>query len=330
MLNLGEIKVNPLISIITPCYNAAHYLRAAAESVLSQTYQNFEWILVNDGSTDETDLVIREYEDGRIRYFKQDNMGQCAASNFGLKKARGAYIKFFDADDLMNPEHLQLQFNSLNGFKDAISSCSWGRFYDGNPQSAQFIPETVWENLDSLLWIKKALSQKYDMMGVWLWLIPKSVIEKTGGWDESLSLNNDFEFSIRLLLAVKEVRFAPDARIYYRSGNTSLSQQHSEKSYRAAIKSTDLGCINLLQRENTREIRQLCANRYQEWLFRMYPDFPTLQSCLEVKIAELGGSTRKIDGGIIFRYISMAVGWKIAKRIKLIFLQIGYKKLPFN
>lgn len=321
---------NLLISIITPCYNAAPFLKEAMDSVLSQTYPHFEWIIVNDGSTDETEAIIHSCKDARIRYYNQENKGQCAASNFGLSKATGDYIKFFDADDVMNAQHLEAQLKRLNGRTDALASCAWGRFYDGNPASAQFIPETVWEDLESLTWIRKALSQQYDMMGAWVWLIPKTVLEKTGGWDASLSLNNDFEFSIRLLLAVKEIFFAADAKMYYRSGNASLSQRPSEKAFAAAIRSTDMGCAYLLQRDDSPFMKQLCANRYQEWLYRMYPDAPVLQKEVEQKIKQLGGSNRRMDGGKVFQLLSSLFGWKAAKQLQRWLKQRGYRKLPFN
>lgn len=321
---------HPLISVITPCFNAAPFLKEAMESVLSQTYVHFEWILVNDGSTDETEAIIQSCTDERIHYYKQENQGQCAASNFGLSKATGAYIKFFDADDVMNPVHLEAQLKKLNGRTDALASCAWGRFYDGNPASAQFTPETVWEDLDTLTWIRKVLSQQYDMMGAWVWLIPKSVLDKTGGWDATLSLNNDFEFSIRLLLSVKEVLFAGDAKMYYRSGNASLSQKPSENAFAAAIRSTDMGCRYLLERDHSPAMKQLCANRYQEWLYRMYPDAPLLQKEVEQKIKQLGGSSRSMDGGKVFQLLSSFFGWKTAKQLQRWLKQRGYRKLPFN
>ncbi len=300
------------------------------DSVLKQTYTHFEWILVNDGSTDETEAIIHAHNDKRIKYYKQENKGQCAASNFGLSKATGEYIKFFDADDLMNAHHLEAQLKKLNGRTDALASCAWGRFYDGNPDSAQFIPETVWEDSDSLCWIKKALTQQNDMMGAWIWLIPKKVLERTGGWNEVLSLNNDFEFSIRLLLAVKEVLFAETAQIFYRSGNQTLSQSLSNEAYKAAIRSTDLGCGYLLNIDNSPEMKQLCAKRYQEWLYRVYPNSSSIQEYLEFTITALGGSNHKMEGGTVFNFLCRIFGWKLVKRLKLVLKKLGYSKLPFH
>lgn len=322
---------NKLVSVIMPCHNAEKYIGQAIESVLKQTHMNVELIIINDGSTDKSECVIQSFSDERIKYIVQKNSGQCVASNNGLKHAKGDYIKFFDADDIMNDDHLQAQLERLSGNENCIASCAWGRFYDGEAQSARFIPETVWQDMDSLDWIKASLKQKYDMMGAWLWMIPRKVIDQVGGWDERLSLNNDFEFSIRLLLHVERVLFAGGARMYYRSGMSSaLSQVRSRSKFEAAILSTKLGCEYLLNKENSPEMRLLCANRYQEWLFRIYPYFSDLQAELQHKIDLLGGSTRRMDGGKVMRMIDSLVGWKNAKRIQVTLRGMGYKKLPFN
>lgn len=319
-----------LVSIIMPCYNAARYIGAAIESVLSQQYGYFELIIVNDGSTDDSERIIHGFTDPRIRYFKQENKGQCAASNFGLMQAKGDVIKFFDADDVMNDFHLMAQVERMNGDSDVLISCAWGRFYGHDPSEAHFIPEPVWRDLSSLDWIKAALTQRNDMMGAPLWLIPRSVIEITGGWDDRLSLNNDFEFSMRLLTHVKEVRFAEDAKLYYRSGNMSLSQRPSLKAFEAAVLSTDLGCSYLLAKENSDHTRGLCADRYQEWLFRIYPYDAHLEMELEQKIHALGGSKRQMDGGSVHRFLCRIIGWKRAKLLKNYLHSFGYRKLPFN
>jgi glycosyltransferase involved in cell wall biosynthesis len=318
----------PLISIITPCYNAGKFLVDAVESVLAQTYNNFEWIIVNDGSTDETEAILSKYHDNRIQYYHQENKGQCSASNFGLKKAVGDYIKFFDADDVMNPKHLEEQIERMDGSKNILVSCAWGRFYDGDFRSTRFIPETVWQDMDSLSWIKASLSQKYDMMGAWIWLIPKEVILKVGGWDERLSLNNDFEFTMRLLKNVTEVRFASKALIYYRTNSNTLSQLKSYRALNEAILSTDLGLGYLLEMENNTMTRRLCADRYQEWVFRIFPQYPKLVKELEIKINYFGGSSRSLDGGRVLKVCTIIFGWKFAKLLKSMFQSFGYRRLP--
>jgi glycosyltransferase involved in cell wall biosynthesis len=305
------------VSVITPVFNGEKYIAETIQSILNQTYKNIELIVVNDGSTDKSEEIIHSFKDERIVYFKRENKGQAAASNFGLSKATGDYIKFFDADDIMNAEHIEFQLNKIGGRVDAIASCEWGRFYDGNPMSAIFKAEPVWKDMKPFNWLKTALSQKADMMPAWLWLIPKQIIQNSGGWDERLSLNNDFEFSIRLLLHSTNVLFAEGAKAYYRSGiATSLALSTSKKSYEAAFLSTSLGCNQLLGFDNTDEIKRLCANRYQLWIYRIYPDYPDLLQKFEAEIKKLGGSNLHLDASPFIKILSSVIGWKSAKKLK--------------
>ncbi len=298
--------------------------------MLAQTHVNFEWILINDGSNDNTEDIIQSYKDSRIQYYKHDRRGQSAASNVGLSIAKGEYIKFFDADDIMCINHLEEQLEAIGGRADVLASCKWGRFYNNDPLSATIIAESVWQNLSALDWIKNSLQQRSDMMPAWLWLIPREAILASGGFDERLTLNNDFEFSMRLLLHAREVRFAQRATIFYRSGHKSLSSQHTLIDYKAAVLSTDLGCGYLLSREDSVQTRQLCADRYQEWLYRVYPLDENLEKLLEARIQFYGGSKRKISGGLIFRLFSFFIGWKNTKKLKKFLSVLGYRKLPIR
>jgi len=314
------------VSVIIPAYNAGKYIRSSVDSILQQTYTNLEIIVVNDGSTDNTASIIQSFSDKRIRVIEQPNGGQCKASNKGLSQATGKLIRFLDADDIINREHIELQVKKLNNRNDAICSCEWGRFYDGNPDSARFNPETVWKDMKPIDWLKDALQQKSDMMGAWLWLIPRTIMDKAGGWDERLSLNNDFEFSIRLLLNADEVLFTPGARLYYRTGDETLSVTKSKSAYEAAYLSTQLGCSYLLDAENSKLMRQICANRYQEWIYQYYPSYPDLYQKMENNIRDLGGSTVKVGGGIVLKSLTVLFGWKIAKKIQRFFYKLGYQR----
>lgn len=97
----------PLVSIIVPVYNAEKYISQTIESVLGQTYQNWELILVNDGSTDNSEYIIQNYKDSRFKYLKKENGGVSTARNLGIKQASGIYIAFLDADDVWLPDNLQ-------------------------------------------------------------------------------------------------------------------------------------------------------------------------------------------------------------------------------
>ena len=95
--------MKPAVSVIIPCYNHAHYLCRAVQSVLAQTYADWEAIIVDDGSTDNTREVATRFSDPRVRYIYQENRGLSAARNTGISAAQGSYLAFLDADDELEP-----------------------------------------------------------------------------------------------------------------------------------------------------------------------------------------------------------------------------------
>lgn len=99
---------SPLISCIVPVFNGERYLRQALDSICAQTYRPIEVIVVDDGSTDATAVIVASFGD-RLRYLRQDNQGPPAARNLGIRAAKGEYVAFLDADDLWHPEKLQRQ-----------------------------------------------------------------------------------------------------------------------------------------------------------------------------------------------------------------------------
>ncbi len=118
-----------LASIITPCYNSEAYIKETIESVISQTYTDWEMLIVDDGSTDRSADIIRLYaeKDSRIRLLTQENRGSAAARNHGLKLAEGQYIALLDADDVWLPKFLEEQIRFMKE-KDAVCVyCSYGR-----------------------------------------------------------------------------------------------------------------------------------------------------------------------------------------------------------
>lgn len=112
-----KIRKNPAVSVCMPCYNAALYLRESIESILNQTYENFELLIVDDGSTDNSVEIIHSYQDKRIRLICAQH-DYIRSLNILLKEANGKYIARMDADDLMMPERLMLQYYYLEQHPD--------------------------------------------------------------------------------------------------------------------------------------------------------------------------------------------------------------------
>lgn len=108
----------PFFSIIIPTYNRAHIIRRTIEHVLANEFIDFELIIVDDGSMDNTKDVVESFSDNRIRYFWKENGERGAARNFGLGKAKGKYINYFDSDELQHPNHLKEAYLYLQKYSD--------------------------------------------------------------------------------------------------------------------------------------------------------------------------------------------------------------------
>jgi glycosyltransferase involved in cell wall biosynthesis len=104
---------DPYFSVVIPTYNRASFIQAAIDSVLRQSYRDFEIIVVDDGSTDHTESVVRSVLDDRLRYLRKPNGERGAARNFGTREARGTYVTFLDSDDTVYPHHLQTAYDFL-------------------------------------------------------------------------------------------------------------------------------------------------------------------------------------------------------------------------
>lgn len=309
----------PLVSVCIPCYNAESYVAAAIESILSQTWSHLEVIVVDDGSTDRSWEVIRRYASPQVHVFQQENGGQCAAANRALSVAQGDLIKFFDADDLLAPRSIEHQVHRLEGRADAVVSAQWGRFYNDDLSTFRLNPETVWRDMTATDWLVEAWANAQPMMQCALWLIPRPLLEKAGGWDESLSLINDFEFFARLLCHCNEVLFTPEATLYYRSGMIgSLSAQKSRQAIESAFYSILKGTEYLLASRSDPLAKRSCANIMQNFVYTFYPGCADLRAEMNVRIKHLGGSTLRPTGGPWFQRVAQLLGWKAARKLQRI------------
>lgn len=122
---------NELISVIVPIYNVENYLRMCLDSIQNQTYKNFECLLINDGSPDNSAEICREYvaKDSRFRYFEKENGGVSSARNLGVERSRGAYITFIDSDDWVDSDYLEVLLNSLLEEDADIAVSTYKRFH---------------------------------------------------------------------------------------------------------------------------------------------------------------------------------------------------------
>ncbi|MGV8048739.1 MAG: glycosyltransferase family 2 protein [Anaerolineaceae bacterium] len=180
------------ISVIIPSYNCSDFITEALDSVFSQTYPLHEVIVVDDGSTDKTDEVIKKYSD-RISYIKQDNGGPAKARNTALKLATGEFLTFLDADDIWTPNKTETQIRVF--LSKPNIGLVYSRFVDFNNESGddvQVRPSTLYSGMI----LNKLLTA--NLVGWPTVMVRKSVLDKVGYFHESLLTGEDTNLLIRI------------------------------------------------------------------------------------------------------------------------------------
>ena len=210
-------QLEPLISVIMPAYNAGEYIAAAINSVIGQTYDNWELIVVNDGSSDHTQSVLSSYLDPRISVINcSENNGVSYARNLGLEKYSGKYLVFLDADDILPPDSLKVRMNLFQ--KDHSISFVDGKVitYDGNMKSVtgSWIPTYMGPPLIELARLTGSCFWGPS------WMVKSSMVNVS--FDTSLSHGEDLWFYMQLSSNPHaNYAYITDTVLHHRSGHTS-------------------------------------------------------------------------------------------------------------
>lgn len=207
------------VSIIVPCYNAQKFIAQTIESVLKQTYANFQLILVNDGSTDGTEQIIKQYQDDRIIYVSKDNTGVADTRNKGIEMATGEYIAFLDADDLYLPDNLLEKITFLE--KNPHVPLVHGQEIKFQSATSQIIAVTEGcggDVLRDLLSLSRTVIHSPSSV-----VMTRALVQQVGGFDPQLSTSADWEYWVRIA-AKYPIGFISKPLIKYRVHN---NQMHS-------------------------------------------------------------------------------------------------------
>ena len=186
---------NPTVSVIIPTYNRANLINRSVSSVLNQTFKDFEVIVVDDGSIDNTENVVKNFNDSRIKYIKgEKNVGAAAARNIGIKVAKGKFIAFQDSDDEWLPEKLEEQIKIFKKVSLRIGIVYVGR-WQIKEEKKMYIPfERVNQKEGNIY--KELL--KSNFIGTPTILVKKECFEKVGMFNENLPRFQDWELVLRL------------------------------------------------------------------------------------------------------------------------------------
>jgi glycosyltransferase involved in cell wall biosynthesis len=303
-----------LASIIVPCFNAERWLAATLDSAVAQTWSEKEVIVVNDGSTDRSTSIARDFCSLGVQVIDQPNRGASAARNAGLRASHGAFVQFLDADDLLAPDKIERQIRALEGNDYLLASGAWARF-DTDVSHAVFSPYPNWRDLSGIEFLQVHYEEGC-MMHPAAWLAPRPLIERAGPWDESLTLNDDGEYFARVMLAADRIAFCSEARSYYRSGlSGSLSGRRDRRSMESLYRSVDLTVGHLLAADSSPRSKAAAAYAWKWTAFELFPEAPDLSRTAERNSKSLGGSRRSLPVGHRFQLLSRLFGWRTAKRM---------------
>lgn len=208
----------PLLSVVIPVYNAQRYVGAMIDSVLTQTFKEFELIVVNDGSKDDSLDVLNSYaeKDGRIVVINQRNQGPSAARNAGIEKARGDYIMFLDADDDIEEDYFQSMLSNIGGVDLVIAGLRM--VYINNERERLFLPkeDRQYESVDMHRYIISSAGEDGIVYSPWNKLYRRSIIATNKvRFDISLKNGEDLVFNIIYLSHCRAIKACRIAKYLY-------------------------------------------------------------------------------------------------------------------
>ncbi|MHC5742773.1 MAG: glycosyltransferase family 2 protein [Nostoc sp.] len=225
----------PTISVIIPAYNAEHTIFETIKSVQEQTFGDFEIVIINDGSTDNTLALVQSVQDQRLKVFSYENGGLSVARNRGFSHAIGKFIAFLDADDLWTPDKLELQLAALKHHPDAGVAYSWTYFMDEQGKSSIPGVSIFFEgDVQPNLLVNNFLASGSNP------LIRRQAIESVGGFDPVCAGCADWDYWLRLSVYWNFV-VVPKHQIFYRQSSNSMSftkVKHMEDDGLLVIKKT--------------------------------------------------------------------------------------------
>ena len=177
-----------MISIITTTYNYSEYISEAISSILNQTFKDFEYIIVNDGSIDESEDIIRKFLDPRIKYFKTDHIGRAAALNYAIKQSRNSIIALMDADDISHPQRIEKEILKLK-HENQVIFCESAYFDYRKIVYVNETPKSI-SKLNQKILLHGHLNNSSA-------LFYKSFITSYNGYDENLLAFEDYDLWMR-------------------------------------------------------------------------------------------------------------------------------------
>lgn len=317
--------MQPLVSILICAFNAEKTIAETLESVMAQTWPNTEIIVADDGSTDRTAEIVRQFK--AVTLVSLEHEGFSAAQNHAFNHSQGDYIQYLDADDLLAPDKIERQLAVLQDRNNPrlLASSPWAHFYH-RTRNVQFVHHSLCEDLSPAEWLLRKMHEGIYMQNA-TWLVKRELVEKAGPWHTGLYYDQDGEFFCRVLLASEGTCFVPGTGIYYRrTGSSSISViGNSDRKKESLLVSIKLHIKYFLSYEDSQRTRAACVQYLQNWFHIFYLGRPDLAAEMESLAESLGGQITPPKLPWKYAWIEKVWNWNTAATV-----QMNYNRLKGN
>lgn len=307
-------------SVVIPVYNKANFLAQTLQSVINQNFEDFEVIIVNDGSTDKSLEVINQFKDKRLKVFSQNNQGASVARNFGVEKSQSQWIALLDADDIWHNEHLEEINNTIQKLPQAkVVSTAYQielhynfvkqpAYSKPKPKAISYIDDYfAYSLIDPLFWTSTLAFKK-------------SCFLETGGFDTQLSTGEDVDLIIRLALKYK-LGYNPIATLSYKRHTENNLSTYSHLS------------------ETRKYIDKHKINEINNQSLKIYLDINRYSLALQAKMQKQTDIYESMKSDINFKYLRTKqriliclppLLLRLLKKLQLKMIKFGIYKSAFN
>lgn len=278
------------VSVIIPLYNAENYIKECIDSVINQTYQNIEIIVVDDGSTDASlDMVKSMYGgDERVIIISQENKGGCAARNVGIQRAAGDYVQFLDADDKLDENKIQSQMELLKNLRyptDILVFSKWS-LLESSLTEMPSNQTAIWHDYKDPIDLLVDFALFHCSLPPSAYLISIEMINKVGGWDETLKRNQDGDFFARVIKEATSIRFSDGAMAYYRSTTPNSVSKTLDPLYADSWIRSLITISDIIIKSKHQQAEEAVCNMMSSCMCRLYPYYSTSRKKGEVYLKE--------------------------------------------
>jgi glycosyltransferase involved in cell wall biosynthesis len=206
----------PRVTVLMPVFNGEKYLSQAIDSILQQSYTDFEFVIINDGSTDQTQQILETYKDPRIRLFHQNNLGLAKSLNMGIRLSRGEYIVRMDCDDISNKNRLSIQVDHMDANPNTVVCGSWIDFIDESNTHQTWCCPTEYHNIRCHLLFSNCIPHPSVIMK------KNILIDNNLFYNEHLNFAQDYELWVRISRRFV-VENIPEILLKYRTHENMIS-----------------------------------------------------------------------------------------------------------